>query len=70
LIKSIYVDHGCGADYTRIQDAIDNASGGDRIYVYSGIYNKNIMSQAKNSKIIISSFLEITLIDYLFDKKK
>ena len=34
----IYVDDDGGADYTSIQDAIDNASFGDTIYIYSGIY--------------------------------
>ena len=42
---TIYVDDDGGADYTSIQDAINaaNASGGDTIYVYSGIYNENIV---------------------------
>ena len=34
--------HGPG-NYTRIQDAIDNASDGDIVYVYSGIYLGNIV---------------------------
>ena len=36
----IYVDDGGGADYTRIQDAIDNASDGDTIFIYNGIYSE------------------------------
>jgi parallel beta-helix repeat protein len=39
----IYVDDDGGADYTRIQDAIDNASIEDTIYVYSGVYNENLI---------------------------
>ena len=39
----IYVDDDGTADYTRIQSAIDNASDGDTIYVYSGIYYENIV---------------------------
>ena len=34
----IYVDDDGGADYTRIQDAIDNASDRDTIYIHSGTY--------------------------------
>jgi len=33
---TIYVDDDGGADYTSIQDAIDAASEGDTVYVYSG----------------------------------
>lgn len=39
----IYVDDDGGADYTRIQDAIDNASDGNTVYVYSGTYYENII---------------------------
>jgi parallel beta-helix repeat protein len=31
------------ANYTKIQDAIDNASEGDTVYVYSGWYNESII---------------------------
>ena len=56
----IYVDDDGTADYTRIQDAIDNASDGDTIFVYSGIYyetlilDKSILlkGENKNSTII------------------
>ena len=43
LNKTIYVDDEGTADYTNIQDAIDNASDGDTIFVYSGIYYENIV---------------------------
>ena len=36
------VDDSRGANFTRIQDAIDNASLGDTILVYSGIYHENV----------------------------
>lgn len=39
----IYVDDDGGADYTKIQDAIDNATDGDTIIVYNGTYNENIV---------------------------
>lgn len=38
-----YVDSSGGADYTSIQEAINNASDSDSIYVYSGTYNENIV---------------------------
>jgi parallel beta-helix repeat protein len=41
--KTIYVDDDGTADYTKIQDAIDNASIGDTIFVYNGTYCENIM---------------------------
>jgi parallel beta-helix repeat protein len=37
------VDGSGGADFTVIQDAINNASAGDMIIVYSGVYNKNVV---------------------------
>ena len=39
----LYVGGSGPGNYTRIQDAIDNASTGDTIHVYSGIYNENIL---------------------------
>ena len=41
--KTIYVDDDGGADYIRIQDAIDNATDGDTVYVFEGIYYENIV---------------------------
>ena len=37
------VDASGGADFTVIQNAINNASDGDTIIVYSGIYNENVV---------------------------
>jgi hypothetical protein len=40
-----YVDDGGGAgiDFTKIQDAVSNASAGDTIYVYDGMYNEHVV---------------------------
>lgn len=40
--NTIYVDDDGGADYRKIQDAIDNATDGDTIFVYKGIYRENL----------------------------
>jgi pectin methylesterase-like acyl-CoA thioesterase len=37
------VDGSGGADFTRIQDAIDNAKDGDTILVYPGVYYENVV---------------------------
>jgi len=47
LKSIIYVDDDGGADYTKIQDAIDNATTDDTIIVYDGIYNENILINKK-----------------------
>ena len=50
----IYVDDDGDADYTRIQDAIDNASDGDTVFVFNGNYyetlilNKSILLKGEN----------------------
>jgi parallel beta-helix repeat protein len=57
----IYVDDDGGADYTRIQDAIDNASDGDTIFVYSGFYKENII--VNKSIILQGEDRNYTIID-------
>ena len=38
-----YVDVEGGAEYASIQDAVDNASDGDTIFVYAGVYLENVV---------------------------
>ncbi|MHA1233096.1 MAG: hypothetical protein ACTSPQ_20920, partial [Candidatus Helarchaeota archaeon] len=40
--RVLYVGGSGPNNYTKIQDAIDNASDGDTVFVYSGIYHENI----------------------------
>jgi parallel beta-helix repeat protein len=47
----IYVNDDGDADYTKIQDAIDNANANDTIFVYEGFYKENIFIH-KTLKII------------------
>jgi parallel beta-helix repeat protein len=42
LGETITVDDDGGADYTNIQDAINSATDGDTIYVYSGTYYEDV----------------------------
>ncbi len=60
-VKTIYVDDDGAADYISIQDAIDNASDGDTVFVYSGIYYENII--VDKSIILIGEDKNTTIID-------
>ena len=43
LPKTWYVDDGGGANFTNIQDAVDNATAGDTIIVRDGTYTENVV---------------------------
>ena len=59
---TIYVDANGGADYTKIQDAIDNASDSDTVFVYNGTYYENLVV---NKKIgLIGENKHITIISF------
>ncbi len=62
--NTIYVDDSGGADYTNIQDAIDNASDGDTIYVYTGTYESIIIKGEDIGQItIVGENKDTTIID-------
>ncbi len=52
--KTWYVDDdgGAGINFTKIQDAIDNASSGDTIFVFEGYYKENLKINKFNLTII------------------
>jgi len=58
---TITVDDDGGADYTKIQDAIDNATEGDTIEVRDGTYKENLI--INKSIELIGSGNETTIID-------
>jgi hypothetical protein len=58
---TLTVDHSGGADYTKIQDAINNASAGDTILVNNGTYYEEIT--LKSGLIIIGENPWSTIID-------
>jgi parallel beta-helix repeat protein len=62
--KSIIVDDDGFGNYTTIQDAIDNASAGDTIYVWSGTYYENVI--VNKSVTLIGNSSGNTTIDGMF----
>ncbi|HEC76089.1 MAG TPA: PKD domain-containing protein [Thermoplasmatales archaeon] len=57
----LYVGGSGPNNYTLIQDAIDNASDGDTVFVYSGIYYENVVTDKRIS--LIGEDKETTIID-------
>ena len=59
--NTLYVGGSGPGNYTSIQDAIDNASDGDTIYIPSGIYYENIV--IKKSISLVGEDKNTTIID-------
>jgi parallel beta-helix repeat protein len=59
--KTLYVGGSGPGNYTKIQDAIDNASDGDTVFVYNGTYYERI--EVDKSLNLIGEDRNITIID-------
>jgi len=57
----LYVGGSEEGNYTKIQDAVDNASPGDKIFVYNGLYNENLFIET-NRLSLIGEDKELTII--------
>jgi parallel beta-helix repeat protein len=62
----LYVGGSGPGNYTTIQEAIDNASEGDTVFVYSGVYNESVIhdgSSLNNSLTLLGENKYTTIID-------
>jgi len=67
LVRSIFFVGGAGpGNYTHIQDAIDNASDGDIVFVFIGIYYEDII--INKSINLTGEKMEKTIIDGCYNK--
>ena len=57
----LYVGGSGAGNYTRIQDAIDNASDNDTVFVYSGTYSEGIIINKTIN--LLGEYKESTIID-------
>lgn len=72
--KTWYVDDDGGADFIRIQDAINASSDGDTVFVYSGFYQENLMlaksiiltGEDRDTTIIYGSEKDVVVVDVDF----
>jgi len=59
--KTLYVGGSLPENYTKIQDAVDNASDGDTVFVYNGTYYENVV--VYKTVNLIGENKETTIID-------
>jgi len=59
--KTLYVGGSGEGNYTKIQDAVDNATNGDTVYVYRGIYYERV--KINKTIIFLGENRENTIID-------
>ena len=75
--KTLYVGGSGPGNYKKIQDAIDNASDGDTVFVYNGTYNEYLIINNRINLIgenphntIVNSKISPVVIDINSDKVK
>ena len=57
--NTLYVGGTGEGNYTKIQDAIDNASDGDTVFVYNGIYYGNEIYQDYDSIVLVNKSINL-----------
>jgi len=59
----LYVGGSGPGNYTKIQDAIDNATSGDTVFVYNGVYYENVIVNKTINLSFISHLIFILILD-------